>query len=277
MFDPARHPSPARGVLRSAMPNGVLEGRRLLPGPLLAGHVHHLWSVRWALASPYLVDVLPHPVAQIRYEERAGRCKAELWGVHSGRVVKRLRGDGRLFGVSFQPAMFQPLYGKPMASLTDRVVPLADVFGARADEWARALQAAHPLEEELRVTEEFLAPLLGPISDELALLRQLIEQMATRRELLSVGDCCRLSGLSLRALQRSFRDHVGVSPKWVLRRYRLHDAALELAKPNPPQLAALAAELGYADQAHFQRDFKRATGRTPRSFTQGFKGLRPAQ
>jgi AraC-like DNA-binding protein len=62
-----------------------------------------------------------------------------------------------------------------------------------------------------------------------------------------------------------FRTYVGVTPKWVLQRYRLHEAAEQLAGPNPP-FAALAASLGYADQAHFGRDFKRTIGQTPRSF-----------
>ena len=55
----------------------------------------------------------------------------------------------------------------------------------------------------------------------------------------------------------------------VVQRYRLHEAAAQLASRHPPALAALAAlaaSLGYADQAHFTRDFKRMVGETPRSF-----------
>jgi AraC-like DNA-binding protein len=70
----------------------------------------------------------------------------------------------------------------------------------------------------------------------------------------------------MRALQRCFRTYVGLSPKAVIRRYRLHEEAAQLGGPNPPTLAALAASLGYADQAHFGRDFKRTVGETPRSF-----------
>ena len=72
--------------------------------------------------------------------------------------------------------------------------------------------------------------------------------------------------MDARALQRAFRTHVGVSPKWVMQRYRLHEAAERLREEKPPSLAALAAALGYADQAHFARDFKRAVGQTPRAF-----------
>jgi AraC-like DNA-binding protein len=57
-----------------------------------------------------------------------------------------------------------------------------------------------------------------------------------------------------------------VTPKWVIQRYRLHEAAEQLKGPNPPSLAAIAADLGYVDQAHFAGDFKRVVGRSPARF-----------
>ena len=48
--------------------------------------------------------------------------------------------------------------------------------------------------------------------------------------------------------------------------YSLDEAAERLKAPKPPSLAVLAAELGYADQAHFAGEFKTVVGRTPRRF-----------
>ena len=58
------------------------------------------------------------------------------------------------------------------------------------------------------------------------------------------------------------------TPKWVIQRYRLHEAAERLRAPkeSAPALADLAAALGYADQAHFARDFKRVVGESPGAF-----------
>jgi hypothetical protein len=64
--------------------------------------------------------------------------------------------------------------------------------------------------------------------------------------------------MSPRSLQRLFRRYVGVSPKWVLRRYQLHEAAERIAEGRDGGAAATAPELGYFDQAHFVRDFKDA-------------------
>ena len=66
--------------------------------------------------------------------------------------------------------------------------------------------------------------------------------------------------------QRLFSDYVGVSPKWVIRRFRLHDAASRLAKDEDVNLTHLAQDLGYSDQAHFTRDFKALVGRSPSDY-----------
>jgi AraC-like DNA-binding protein len=257
---------PPRGILRAPRPDGVLDGRRIVPSARLAAHVHHFWSVRWALRSPFTAEVLPHPAAQITHVDAAGERRTEALGVQTGRIVRSLVGEGRTFGISFRPVMFQPLLGASMAGITDRVIPLDQVLGSRANAWARAIHEARDVDDAIAITEAFLGPLLPEPSPELVRLRDLVERIAGDRTILRVEDVAAQSGLDTRALQRCFQTCVGVSPKWVIQRYRLHEAAMQLRRPQPPSLAALAASLGYADQAHFGRDFKRAVGETPRSF-----------
>lgn len=72
--------------------------------------------------------------------------------------------------------------------------------------------------------------------------------------------------MSTRRMQRLFREYVGVTPKWVIQRYRLIEAAARLAAGRADDLADLALDLGYADQAHFIRDFKRIVGRPPAGY-----------
>jgi AraC-like DNA-binding protein len=67
----------------------------------------------------------------------------------------------------------------------------------------------------------------------------------------------------MRRLQRLFTDHVGVGPKWVIRRYRLHEAAARAADGTGLDLVRLAADLGYSDQAHLTRDFTSIVGLPP--------------
>jgi AraC-like DNA-binding protein len=67
-------------------------------------------------------------------------------------------------------------------------------------------------------------------------------------------------------LQRLFSHYVGASPKWVLTRYRLHDAAERLERDPGVSVATVATAAGYFDQAHFNHAFKALLGITPAQY-----------
>jgi methylphosphotriester-DNA--protein-cysteine methyltransferase len=88
----------------------------------------------------------------------------------------------------------------------------------------------------------------------------------TDRSVRQLRHLCDRAGLGARTLQRMFLQHAGVPPTWVLRRYRLLDTAEAVREGQPVEWAALAADLGYADQAHLIRDFRAAIGQTPAAY-----------
>ena len=69
-----------------------------------------------------------------------------------------------------------------------------------------------------------------------------------------------------RSLQRLFSEYVGVSPKWVIRRYRLHELIERSHTGEEPDWPQLALELGYFDQAHLINDFRTITGYSPTEY-----------
>jgi len=99
-----------------------------------------------------------------------------------------------------------------------------------------------------------------------AMLNQLVERAATDPQLTRVQDLAQLAGVSPRQLQRLFAQYVGVSPKWVIARYRLHEALALLQRGEAQPDAELALRLGYFDQAHFVRDFQRMVGQPPAAY-----------
>jgi AraC-like DNA-binding protein len=72
--------------------------------------------------------------------------------------------------------------------------------------------------------------------------------------------------ISPRTMQRLFADYVGIGPKWVMQRYRLHDAVEQLDRRRRQDWTRFALDLGYYDQAHFLRDFRSLVGRTPAEY-----------
>ena len=94
-------------------------------------------------------------------------------------------------------------------------------------------------------------------------LREVQELLARQKV---VEDLVHRYGLNKRTLQRLFAKYVGVSPKWVIQRYRLHEAAEQLVAGASVSQAAIAMSLGYSDQAHFVRDFKSVVGVSPAAY-----------
>jgi AraC-like DNA-binding protein len=272
-LDPA---PPPRGVLFASVvdpADGRIHGRRVLPSPELAPFIHHYWLVRWELRTPFIADTLPHPAGRIELEEHDGTWCMQIAGVRTGRFAKQLTGVGQFFGVQFRAAAFQPLLRarESMARLTDRVLPVARILGDEANAWAHSIRVEPTLEAKVAMTEAFLATRLRTMPSEVARMRDLVEGIAADRTLRCVEQVAKRVGLDHRTLQRRFRRYVGVHPKWVIQRYRLLEAVAQLGSsegsPRRGKVAELAAALGYADQAHFQREFKDVIGRTPGSFT----------
>jgi len=268
--------TPPRARLKAAPPRGIV--RLDTPAPLELVHrrfevdapldasLEHWWSVAWKVA-PGVVhrqSSLPHPSVHVVWEEPVG---VSVVGVVTGRFSRTLEGEGRAFSAKFRPGAFRPLLGKSVASVTDRLVPLGDVVGSRgASSYRRAMQQARDDDERVALAHEFFADWLPPLPADAQLLARLVDAATNDRSVTSVEQLRSLAGMHLRELQRWFRDSVGITPKWMIQRYRLHEALLALEAGSGRSLAGLAADLGYADQAHFARDFRALMGESPSAY-----------
>lgn len=257
---------PGCSVLWANKADGRLDIQRARPSEELAPLIQHYGSVHWDLRSPFVADTLPDPGGRIEVELKSAVCRAEIVGLRTGRYGTCRSGKGQFLIVQFRAAMLQPLLGAAMSSLTDRAVPVAHVLGARADAWVQALCRARSPEAEFGLTEAFLRQVIPALPAHVAAMRDVVERVGADSALCRVEQIAELAGLDMRTLQRRFRAYVGVHPKWVIQRFRLQEAALQLRAGTPITLAHLAAELGYADQAHFARDFRRVVGHPPGHF-----------
>jgi transcriptional regulator GlxA family with amidase domain len=95
------------------------------------------------------------------------------------------------------------------------------------------------------------------------LAEQVVNAAATVHGPVNVAELSVKVGIGERKLQRLFSNYVGVSPKWVIQRFRLQEAIGQLSTPDSVDLANLAHALGFFDQAHFTRDFTKLVGRSP--------------
>jgi len=243
-------------------PRAAAKSFRLIrhrPSKDLAPFVARFWIMRWTLREPYRQDVIPYPCVNLAVE--SGR--SGIFGVASKSVSRVIGGQGLVFGVKFLPGGFRAFFGRPIADLTDRSIPIGNVFGTSDREWEEAILSLNEDAPMIAQAESRLRAQNPERHADAETVLQIVNAIADDRELTKVDDVVRLAGASKRTLERLFREYVGVGPKWVLQRYRLHEAAELAAKRERRDWADLAARLGYADQAHFIRDFKRFIGQTP--------------
>ncbi|MCA9692846.1 MAG: helix-turn-helix transcriptional regulator [Myxococcales bacterium] len=237
---------------------------RVAPSPALASLVERHWIIRWSLPAgeSHAQETLPHPCVNLVVE--ADRCAVH--GPATARHVARLTGSGRVVATKFKPGGFSPLVDFPVRALSEGSRALADAFGLARDELAPAVRAEPDDAAAVALVERFLEGRARPPDAAVALVIEAATLALERRDLVTVERLAAAVGVSPRTLQRLFERHVGVSPKWMLRRYRVHELAARVERGEPLRWASLAAELGYCDQSHLIREFKAQLGRSPTEY-----------
>ena len=251
-------------------------GRTLLDPSALAERVHrsHLhpstelapfvsigWMLRWDLPArdAFVQHVLPDPCVQIIVE--AGG--AYVMGVVTRLFSATLTGSRCVFGLKFRPGGFHPFIRRPVAALTNRTVRLAEIFPGADEPRLQDFAAAADGRAVMAALEGLLFNAAPTRSAPLQDVQRVAERIAGDPAMLTVEHVSRVFGIGPRSLQRLFRTYVGAGPKWMIRLYRIKEAAARIEEGNVVDWADLAGQLGYADQSHFINDFRRLVGRSP--------------
>lgn len=189
---------------------------------------------------------------------------AVVHGPQSHSFVLDDRKRTRVVGVHFLPAGVV-LLGVPPKDLRDRHVALESLWGLRARTLREELiEAGEPAAMFATLEREFLWRLQRPVLVHPAVsfaLRR-FDSTATAAPVAAVRE---QTGYGERRFATLFSDAVGLTPKSYMRVQRLCQAAAELARGDRP-LADIAADAGYYDQAHLNRDFRELIGITPGSY-----------
>ena len=241
---------------------------RYAPTPELAGLVRRYWMPVWSLPAGQRSEqrVLQYPVCLLVVSHEYDL----LVGPSTGLSTQVLEGSGWALGTMLQPAAGALVWGASVDGLTDRAVPLTEVPGLDGAALVRRIRAAVGDDPEGRegqqagvdAVETALRRLL-PVDEEGELVNAIVEYVEGDSGVQRVGQVCEKFAIGERSLQRLTARRIGLTPKWLIQRRRLHEAAERLTDPDRPDLARVAADLGYADQAHFGRDFRTVTGLTP--------------
>lgn len=258
-----------RGIIRNKSNDQKFTLHREQPPDELNYLIDHFWSVQWDLPEGEKITqyVLSHPNIHISLEGN----KAELHGVVTRRFERTLQNSGYVFAVKFKPASFACLTEKNIADFTDKITPLS---GAIKQEFCDIFcNPIDPSQESAKISELlfFLTKIKNKPDPLVETLNSVIKKIEQDSSINGVGELEKLMGMKTRSIQRLFNKFIGVSPKWVISRYRLHEAMSLIESANDETIfSEIAYKLGYFDQAHFIKDFKRLVGQTPGEYRKQF-------
>ncbi|MFZ2511970.1 MAG: helix-turn-helix domain-containing protein [Gordonia sp. (in: high G+C Gram-positive bacteria)] len=260
----------------------------------LADRVRWFWIPRWNLP-PGRVSrqhLLPFPATNLVVDP-ADVTRA---GPTTGASYRNLSGCGWAVGASLRPAGLASLFPLPQPNPPPDLVPLPE-----PPLLPELVEGSPPGPSALRdseITVDFpdlhlaVSSTLDPAQDSTiddavaafaawgrehlatpdeagSLANTMEELIATDRDLVRVEQLAERLAVSIRTVQRLAKRHIGLPPLAVIRRYRLQEAAQRVRDDPALPIAQIAAELGYADHAHLDADFRSVLGFTPATYRSG--------
>jgi AraC-like DNA-binding protein len=252
---------PRRTVLDPSSLANVCRQSHVQPSEDLSPFISRAWMLEWTLGphESFVQHVLPDPCVHLIVEP-AG---AHVLGVVTKLFSTTLAESNAVFGLKFRPGGFYPFYRQPVAALTNKSIRLTDVFGeidvrrlTRQLAGRDGLAVMTLLQNALRARR----PEIDPVFDE---ARAVADRIAADSTIHSVEQAARIFATTPRSLQRLCRTYIGATPKWLIRLYRIKEAAARIEEGDVESWVDLALRLGYADQAHFINDFRSLVGQSP--------------
>jgi AraC-like DNA-binding protein len=245
-----------RGLLKSDIRPGERGLRWFAPPEALAPFVQHFWSAQWnvPVGERRTQPILPFPCANLVV--MGGR--AAIIGVVTRAAIQQLEGIGSALGAKLTPGALRAFGIARPSGLRDVSVAAESLLNGDRGEW--------PMEDLVSGIRALEAYLLshGPKHDSVSSKAdEIVRTAEADRNIVAVSQLADAFSLSVRSIQDVCNRAIGVSPKWLIRCFRLQDALERLETGIDVNLSALAQDLGYFDQAHFTRDFKQITGVSP--------------
>lgn len=190
-----------------------------------------------------------------------GASASLVGGTRSKSYLRQLSNPSYSVGAQLYPGAAACLFGAPASELAEQHTELDSVWSAaEGSELRERLQEARDAEAKLRILEGFLLP---RCTSALSLHPAIVEALRRLPHKVTIAELVAHSGYSHRAFIRIFRSAVGLTPKVYARVARLNRALELMNQTTCPRMVEVALHAGYADQAHFTREFARIAGVNP--------------
>ena len=184
-------------------------------------------------------------------------------GIRSVYYVKDIAARGCTVGASLRPGACKALFGVPADEVAGRHIALEDLLGNTARSLDERLQETTDLEQRLQVLESFLAK-RAPLA--LVVHPAIAHALNSFAHSGDIGTVVEETGYSHRHFINLFRHTVGLAPRIYTRLLRFQKTLKHGIDVPRRRWIDVALEAGYADQAHFNREFRTLAGISPTEY-----------
>lgn len=246
------------------------------PSPSLAPYVSCYWVITGSNHAPASrIRVLPDGCMDIIFDLNGGLAPLGVPSPHSSRphafvtgastlpTVITLPPSPRIVGVHFTPGGAPSLLKIKADELTGTSTPLDEFlpeFSRLAMSYVGEMESA---ESMARTIDQLLLEQASALKPTDTITAHAVGAMWRQPHSVKVKNLVRDMSVNHKRLERNVLTHVGLTPKRLSRVIRFVDAAQRLQTVPSLSLAQLATDLGYTDQAHFNREFKTMSDLTP--------------
>ena len=173
------------------------------------------------------------------------------------------------FNIRFKPEAMYFLFGITAAEFLNQPNNLIDVLGPSFNSFCLQLEEMKSTKDRIKFTDEYLLKRLHNSRKRLSYIEIACDLIRQNKCQISVETLSNEACISQRQLEREFKTKLGINPKTYMRIARFNSAQQLLNSQPNLSMAQLSYLSGYADQAHFVKDFKKITGEIPSVFKSG--------
>ncbi|WP_338541332.1 AraC family transcriptional regulator [Paenibacillus tundrae] len=252
------------GILKFNEIEATYQLNRYAPSEALRAWVKHFWVVSWDLTGkqPYSQHIVPNPCVNLIVE----RGNTFFYGPSKHKFTYMIKDKGSVFGVKFKPGGCYPYLRTPISALHGNPLHVGRILNVTSDELEDYLLGMKTDAEKVSYMDQLLCEHIPAGDAKAQFVGEIVSQIELNRDMLRVDDLAAYWNIHTRQLQRLFNQYVGLSPKAVIKLYRLQNAAESIEQGSHYDLIQLSQDLGYHDQSHFIKDFKSIIGSTPEDY-----------
>ncbi|MCV2401910.1 helix-turn-helix domain-containing protein [Marinomonas sp. C2222] len=221
--------------------------------------ISHFYSFE-SKSSEEQTFVIPDGCVDILFDCDENRPSAEVFGTPTEAVNVGLSKGNRYFGVRFVSGVMPDFLNVSAGELINHHYNLLDLV-PQANQVFEEIVGSPKFSEQTALFGSFFES--QDIRQPSALTSQALSSICESHGTIRIGELERMTGYTSRTLQRQFLADMGMSPKAFSRIIRCQSAVYDINQSDEVAFSDLACELGFSDQAHFQREFKQLVNATP--------------